>query len=291
MCVYSPIKQQEDYKCFILLILMPNRGEELLQLGFLLLSVFTVWLWLLSYIVAKLIKWEIHCRDYCTASWSGLSQYFMFLTFFSSKESFNPCVSSPSRSQQSLSHCFSSVCFSSLPPFVSFSSFISLHSPSVEAFVALIVKKLGIKARLSMWCWLSKMEIHAVAAVKRFREFNEGFGCVFGGGGARRSGDCVIGRHAPSCSRDITAAFLSSELEQQRPPSLSSSPSPIPPSLSLSFSHSWLIFFTLIHIDQQSFMPLLVPIFQFQTPETVAAENLSQHLLIVGLDSAKLLTL
>lgn len=42
--------------------------------------------------------------------------------------------------------------------------------------------------------------------------------------GRRSCGDCVISRHAPSCNCDITAAFLSTELEQQRPPSLSSSP-------------------------------------------------------------------
>lgn len=44
------------------------------------------------------------------------------------------------------------------------------------------------------------------------------------GGGAWGCGDCVIRRHAPSCICDITAAFLSTKLEQLRPLSNSSSP-------------------------------------------------------------------
>lgn len=47
---------------------------------------------------------------------------------------------------------------------------------------------------------------------------------LVGGGGARGCGDCVIRRHAPSCICDITAAFLSTELEQLRLLSDSSSP-------------------------------------------------------------------
>lgn len=52
-------------------------------------------------------------------------------------------------------------------------------------------------------------------------------------------GDCVISRHAPSCICDITATFLSTELEQLRPLSNSSSPvHPLPHILASLFSQT-----------------------------------------------------
>lgn len=81
----------------------------------------------------------------------------------------------------------------------------------------------------------SDLKRHVVDPVKGFTEFNEDLGCW--GGGAWRSGDCVISKHAPSCNRDITAAFLCTELEQQRPPSLSSSASPVNPLSSTRLIH------------------------------------------------------
>lgn len=67
-------------------------------------------------------------------------------------------------------------------------------------------------------------DVGSAETLKRSTEMDEGLGF---GGGAWGCGDCVIRRHAPSCICDITAAFLSTELEQPRP--LSNSSSPVPP--------------------------------------------------------------
>lgn len=87
------------------------------------------------------------------------------------------------------------------------------------------------------WCYWFIWHSYCINTEALRREMDEGLGLGWGGG-AWGCGDCVIRRHAPSCICDITAAFLSTELEQLRP--LSNSLSPVHPLwhiLASLFSH------------------------------------------------------
>ena len=144
--------------------------------------------------------------------------------------------------------CFPIFFFSDFLPF--FQLFATVFSRSPKQPIT------EVKEEKKNHCTKSNLEVRS-CSVNQWKicdkaqcEKKKGFWLL--AGGAWRSWDCVIIGHALSCARDITVAFLFRELEQQRPPSLSSLPSPVNP-LCTVLHHSSS---TLTYIEQESLIYL-----------------------------------